>query len=102
MGAALHETDAMNFDEFVKSIMQKPNIDDNAECPAGVDACPTSMKTLFDYYFDCNRGVWIAYEWIVPMYIHDVNLKFNEIFVPTTASMRINRILNQLNNVCST
>lgn len=101
MGASLNDaTDAMHFDEFVKNIMQKPEIEDSAERPAGVEACPTSMKTMFDYYFDCNRGVWIAYEWIVPQYIHDVNLEFNEIFVPTAASMRITRILNQLNNVC--
>lgn len=102
LGAALHESDTVHFDEFVKSIMRKPKIEDTAERPAGVDACPISMETLFDYYFDCNRAVWIAYEWIVPQYIHDVNLKFNEIFVPTAASMRISQILNQLNNVCNT
>lgn len=80
--------------------MQKSEIDDNIERPATVDECPTSKKSLFDYFFDCNRAAWIAYDWIVPQYIHDVNLKFNEIFVPTADSVRISQILNQLNNVC--
>lgn len=80
--------------------MQKVERSDDAERPATTDECPISKKTLFDYYFDWNRGAWIAYDWIVPQYIHDVNLKFNEIFVPTADSVRLGRILNQLNNVC--
>lgn len=80
--------------------MRKADIDDSFERPATTHQCPTSKKTLFDYYFDCTRAAWIAYEWIVPQYIHDVQLKFNEIFVPTADSVRITKILNQLNNVC--
>lgn len=90
----------MHFDEFVKNIMQKAECDDNVERPATVDECPTSKKSLFDYYFDCNRAAWIAYDWIVPQYIHNANLNFNEIFVPTADSVRIAQMLNQLNNVC--
>lgn len=101
-GATLLAADSAHFDKFVKNIMQKPEINDSIERPANVDECPTSMKSLFDYYFDCNRAGWIAYEWIVPPYIHDVNLKFNEIFVPTADSVRISQMLNQLNNVCYT
>lgn len=79
--------------------MQRPKVDDSFELPASVDQCPNSKKSLFDYYFDCNRAAWIAYDWIVPQYIHDVNLRFNEIFVSTADSVRISQILNQLNNV---
>lgn len=99
-GAILLEADSICFDEFVKNIMQKPQVIDTVERPANVNECPTSMKSLFDYFFDCHRTAWIAYEWVVPHYIHDVNLKFNEIFVPTADSIRITQILNQLNNVC--
>lgn len=92
----------MHFDGFVKNVMQKLNICDSVERPANVDECPTAMKSLFDYYFDCESGAWIAYDWIVPTYIHNVNLKFNEIFVPTADSIRLSQMLNQLNNVCNT
>lgn len=80
--------------------MQKPDCDDNIERPATINECPTSKKSLFDYFFDCNRAAWIAYDWIVPQYIHNANLKFNEIFVPTADFVRISQMLNQLNNVC--
>lgn len=80
--------------------MQRPEIDDSPDRPANVDECPTSKKSLFDYFFDCNRAAWIAYDWIVPQYIHDVHLKYNDIFIPTAHSIRITQILNQVNNVC--
>lgn len=99
-GATLLEADSLHFDEFVKNIMQKPDCDDNIERPATINECPTSKKSLFDYFFDCNRAAWIAYDWIVPQYIHNANLKFNEIFVPTADFVRISQMLNQLNNVC--
>lgn len=99
LGATLLNDDCERFDEFVKSIMQKPTTIDTIDKPANIMECPTTKKTLYEYFFDFNRNVWIAYDWIVPQYIHDVNLKFNEIFVPTADTIRINQILNQLGNV---
>lgn len=98
-GATLLEADSFHFDEFVKNIMQKPKVDDSLEWPANIDQCPSTKRSLFDYFFDCNQAAWIAYDWIVPQYIHDGNLRFNEIFVPTADFVRISQILNQLNNV---
>lgn len=98
-GATLLDDDWEHFDGFVKNILQKSVTIDSIESPATVDECPTAKKTLYEYFFDCNRKVWIAYDWIVPQYIHNVNLKFNEVFVPTADTIRINQILNQLSNV---
>lgn len=79
--------------------MRKTLIADSSVRPANVDECPSAKISLFDYFFDAKRKVWTAYDWTVPKYIHDANLKFNEIFVPTAHTMRINQILNLLSNV---
>lgn len=99
MGAALLDDDCERFDVFVKSLMRRVATIDSIDTPANVHQCPTAKKTLYQYFFDWNRKVWIAYDWIVPQYIHDVNLKFNEMFVPNADTVRINQILNQLSNV---
>lgn len=79
--------------------MEKVSVSDSIERPATDMECPSQKATLFDYFFDIKRRVWIAYDWIVPEYVHQSNLEHNEIFVPTADTMRINHILNQLANV---
>lgn len=79
--------------------MEKPSVVDSAEQPAADNQLPTTGSTLFEYFFDLKRMVWIAYEWIVPAYLHDIQLKFDEIFVPTIESVRMNQILNLLGKV---
>lgn len=91
--------DCTQFDAFIKNLMEKEIVNDSIEKPATTHQCPAAKKTLYEYFFDKQQKAWIAYDWIVPQYIHDVNLKFNEIFVPTADTVRINQILNQLSNV---
>lgn len=79
--------------------MKKLVVMDSIDKPAQTFECPTSKKTLYDYFFDLKQKLWIAYDWIVPQYVHNSSLKYNEIFVPTADAIRINHILNQLNNV---
>lgn len=90
----LLEEDFARFDGFVKDLMQKPTVIDSIKQPANVNQCPSTKNTLYEYYFDLKKKTWIAYGWIVPQYIHDVELKINEIFVPNADSVRINHIVN--------
>lgn len=79
--------------------MHKVNIIDSLEIPANVHQCPTSKKTLYDYFFDCNQRAWIAYEWVVPKYIHNTYLHFNEMFVPTAVSVRVSQMMRQVSSI---
>lgn len=103
IGATLHSDDRIHFDAFVKQLMKKPIIlNDSIDQPANSNQCPGNKITLYQYYFDLKRYVWIAYDWIVPQYVHNSKLNYNEIFVPNADSVRINHILNQLSNVSKT
>lgn len=99
IGAILLEQDMVRFDKFVKGLMERPFVDDHNEQPATAEQMPTARRTLFEYFFDINRAAWIAYDWIVPAYVHDIRLKFDEVFVPTIDSVRIHQMLNLLGNV---
>lgn len=59
------------------------------------------MPTLYDYYFDMEKMNWIAWDWIVPKYVHDRQKKFTEILVPTIDTMRITWVLKLMNSVSS-
>lgn len=75
------------------------NVEDKKEKPAVVGQCPSAKPTLYDYFFDINAKQWIAWEWVVPEYVHDRNAKFSEILVPTIDTMRTDRILSLMNEV---
>lgn len=99
MGAALIENDRIKFDRFVKKTMHKNTINDTINEPANANQCPTSKETLFEYFFDRNKKVWIAWDWIVPEYIHNQTFNYCDHFVPTSATIQTEYILQLLNNV---
>lgn len=98
-GAAFGADDCIRFDALIKRQFKRTLVEDTFETPATSQECPCSRRTLFDYFFDLERNVWLAYDWIVPEYVHNSSLKYNEIFVPTVDAIRINHILNQMRNV---
>lgn len=99
MGAILVEEDRVKFDRFVKKTMRKRPINDTKEMPAKSNECPTSKETLFDYFFDRNEKIWVAWEWIVPSYIHNITFNYCDHFVPTASTIQVEYILKLMNNV---
>lgn len=79
--------------------MKKVPVEDTVEKPATSGEYPCTKRTLFDYFFDLKRNAWIAYDWIIPEYVHNPQLKYSEIFVPTVDAVRIEHILNRMKNV---
>lgn len=99
MGAALIESDRIKFDRFVKKTGRKSTINDTTDAPANANQWPTSKETLFEYFFDRSKRVWIAWDWIVPEYIHNAAFNYCDHFVPTSATIQTEYILRLLNNV---
>lgn len=99
MGATLCDEDLIKFDTFVKRQMKKIAIADCKEKPATYLQCPTEKQTIYEYFFDKNQKVWIAYDWITPAYIHEPTVKINEIFVYTADAVQIFHILNLMSMV---
>lgn len=98
-GAALLDNNRIRFDVFIKKLNPMMGVQDSPDKPANTSQCPTSKSTLYEYYFDIERKEWIAWDWMVPDYIHDSKGKFSDILVPTVDTLRTEWILNLMNYV---
>ncbi|KAM7359342.1 dynein heavy chain at 89D isoform 2-T2 [Cochliomyia hominivorax] len=94
LGACLIENDNVIFDEFIKRISGLPCIEDTINKPATGGQLPTYKPTLYEYFYCRQSSCWMAWEWVVPLYVHDPNTKFSEILVHTVDSTRTVNILN--------
>ncbi|XP_050088792.1 dynein axonemal heavy chain 10 [Anopheles aquasalis] len=99
LGASLLEESQLRFDAFIKRTLELVACEDTPDSPAPVGQLPTQKPTLFEYYFDIERKVWLAWEWIIPSYVHDSSLHFSDILVPTRDTLKIEQVLNMMNKV---
>ncbi|KAG5670791.1 hypothetical protein PVAND_001030 [Polypedilum vanderplanki] len=99
LGASLMDDSRIRFDAFMKKLNPLMAVQDSIERPANTTQCPTAKSTLYEYFFDIYRREWIAWEWIIPDYIHDVSAKFNDILVPTVDTLRTEWLLNMMNQI---
>ncbi|XP_058060896.1 dynein axonemal heavy chain 10 [Anopheles bellator] len=99
LGAALLEDSQVRFDGFVKRNLDLVACEDTQASPATVGQLPTQKPTLFDYFFDLERKVWLAWEWVIPGYVHDASLNFSDILVPTVDTLKLQRVLHLMNRV---
>ncbi|KAL7022048.1 hypothetical protein ACKWTF_012111 [Chironomus riparius] len=99
LGASLMDDSRKRFDAFMKKLNPLMAVQDTHERPANTTQCPTAKSTLYEYFFDIERKEWIAWDWIVPEYIHNSHSHFNDILVPTVDTVRTEWTLNQMNKV---
>lgn len=99
LGGALMDDSRMRFDLFMKKLNPLMAVQDTTERPANTTQCPTAKSTLYEYFFDTQRKEWIAWDWIIPEYIHNSAMKFNDILVPTVDTLRTDWLLNLMNQV---
>lgn len=66
LGATVVEGHREKFDQFVKMKINRNTFVDTKENPANATQVPIGRKTLYDYFFDPEKNLWIAWEWIVP------------------------------------
>lgn len=99
LGACLIDSDRLRFDDFVKRNSAFALFEDSIEKPAGPGQLPSLKETVYEYFYDQNKNQWIAWEWIVPKYVHDPKVKFSEILVPTIDTMRTSTLLFLMSKV---
>lgn len=75
------------------------NVNDSIDKPARTTQCPNSKPTLYDYFLDRDKKQWIAWDWIVPKYVHDPSMTFSEILVPTVDTLRTEKLLALMHQV---
>lgn len=62
---------------------------------------PCDEPTWYDYFLDFNNLEWVAWKNAVPEYVHNNNIKYSDILVPTVETTRLIWILKLINEVCT-
>ena len=72
LGAGLPEDARLKFDKQLKYWSAMQTIDDKEPTAfAKPGEIPGHHGSLFDYFFDIDAGVWKAWSFLVPEYVHD-------------------------------
>ncbi|XP_075882096.1 dynein axonemal heavy chain 10-like isoform X2 [Nelusetta ayraudi] len=95
LGATLLESGREKFDEFIKGLSALTIVHDEKKL-AGLGEIPGYLKSLYDFHFDGTQNKWVPWSSLVTKYIHDPQMKFADILVPTTDTTRCSWILEQM------
>lgn len=98
-GASLVDESRVRFDDFMKKLNPLMTVQDSIEKPANTTQCPSAKSTFYEYYFDIERKEWIAWDWMIPEYVHTRTAKFSDILVPTVDTLRTEWVLELMNQV---
>ncbi|XP_055020703.1 dynein axonemal heavy chain 10 [Boleophthalmus pectinirostris] len=94
LGATLVETERVTFDEFVKKVSCLTLVQEE-KVYAGPGQIPGHLPTLYDFHFDGKQMKWVSWRSLVSKYVHDSDMKFADILVPTIDTTRTSWILEQ-------
>ncbi|TKS80370.1 Dynein heavy chain 10, axonemal [Collichthys lucidus] len=95
LGATLLESSRIKFDEFIKRLSCLTSVHDE-KALAGPGEIPGYLPTLYDFHFDGTQAKWVPWNSLVTKYIHNPEMKFADILVPTIDTTRASWILEQM------
>uniref|UniRef100_UPI0037E7F8F2 dynein axonemal heavy chain 10 n=1 Tax=Semicossyphus pulcher TaxID=241346 RepID=UPI0037E7F8F2 len=95
LGATLLEGSRIKFDEFIKRLSCLTSVQDE-QTLAGPGEIPGYLPTLYDFHFDGAQEKWVPWSSLVTKYIHNPDMKFADILVPTIDTTRASWILEQM------
>ncbi|XP_064619187.1 dynein axonemal heavy chain 10-like isoform X2 [Lineus longissimus] len=92
VGGALLEDGRVKFDNYVKYLASLSATNDESQL-AGPGELP-GTNSLYEYFWDGEQNKWVPWAQLVPKYIHDPEMKYNQILVPTIDTVRTTWLLN--------
>ncbi|XP_035496799.2 dynein axonemal heavy chain 10-like [Scophthalmus maximus] len=95
LGASLLQSGRMEFDEFIRRISCLTVVHDEKTL-AGPGEIPGYLPSLYDFHFDGTQEKWVPWSSLVTKYIHNPEMKFADILVPTIDTTRARWILEQM------
>ncbi|KAM3867513.1 dynein axonemal heavy chain 10 [Diretmus argenteus] len=95
LGATLLDSGRTKFDEFIKKLSCLTAVDDE-KAMAGPGEIPGYLPTLYEFHFDGTQQKWVPWSSLVTKYIHDPEMKFIDILVPTVDTTRASWMLEQM------
>ncbi|OAF67720.1 1-alpha DHC [Intoshia linei] len=93
LGASLITESQGSFDSHLKLLASMTEKSGEKDI-CGIGELPTFYNTLYFYFWDVEKKVWISWVDIVPEYIHNPEVKFSNILVPTVDTVRAVWLLN--------
>lgn len=87
LGASLIEESRTKFDLYIKKLASLSEVPGEGAV-AGPGEIPVHFPTLYEYYFDPELLKWVPWADKVPEYVHNPELRYNEILVPTVDTVR--------------
>ncbi|KAG5844641.1 hypothetical protein ANANG_G00164650 [Anguilla anguilla] len=95
LGGALVDAGKVKFDGFLKKLSGMTTSHDESAL-ANPGEIPGTMPTLYDFHFDGEQRKWVPWSSLVPTYVHDVDVQFIDILVPTVDTTRASWLLEQM------
>ncbi|XP_056602848.1 dynein axonemal heavy chain 10 isoform X1 [Triplophysa dalaica] len=95
LGASLLDEGRQKFDDFIKKLSSLNSVHDE-KVLAGPGEIPVHLPTLFDFHFDGSKKNWVPWSSMVSKYVHDPDMKFIDVLVPTVDTTRANWLLEQM------
>nr|XP_015221526.1 PREDICTED: dynein heavy chain 10, axonemal [Lepisosteus oculatus] len=95
LGGALLESGKTKFDQYIKRLASMSTVHDEKTL-AGPGELPGHLPTLYDFHFDGEQKKWLPWSSLVPKYIHNPDIKFIDILVPTVDTTRISWLVEQM------
>ncbi|CAH0724307.1 unnamed protein product, partial [Brenthis ino] len=99
LGAAIVDDGRFDFDNYVKKACPMMLVEDTPEKKATTKHFPMGFPSLYDYCLELTTKTWEAWEWLVPEYIHDRDLRFSSILVPTVDTLRMTWLIKIMESV---
>ncbi|XP_035829687.1 dynein heavy chain 10, axonemal isoform X2 [Aplysia californica] len=91
VGACLLEDGRVKFDGYVKYLASLTLVQEETKY-----ASPGELpghQTLYEFFYDAEQKQWMPWSKMVPKYVHNPELKFYEILVPTVDTVRATWLL---------
>ncbi|XP_077377243.1 dynein axonemal heavy chain 10-like [Festucalex cinctus] len=95
LGASLLDDGRDKFDDFIKRLCGLITVSDDKTL-AGPGEIPGNLPTLFEFHFDGTQQKWVPWSYLVTKYIHNHEMKFTDILVPTVDTTKTSWILEQM------
>ncbi|XP_026741363.1 dynein heavy chain 10, axonemal [Trichoplusia ni] len=99
LGAAIIDDGRFDFDVYIKKACPMMLVEDTIEKKATTKHFPMGFGTLYDYCLELTTKTWEAWEWLVPEYVHDREMKFPSILVPTVDTLRLTWLIKIMESV---
>ncbi|XP_075256614.1 dynein axonemal heavy chain 10-like [Convolutriloba macropyga] len=93
IGGSLMEEGREKFDNQIKYMAAMPVSTDEKKY-AGPGELPGVISSVYEYHFHPSKKKWVPWNELVPSYVHDHNVKFNTILVPTSDTVRSTWLLD--------